>query len=535
MSREFSPSTSGAVVVTRELEAAPAPAHPAPAQAPLPPRRRSALDAVLEATDPKAPQRDADVFRHFLNEASAPAALEFWLSHAPAHQLTSREDVSQLIGRDIARIDALLNAQLNTILHNPQFQQLEASWRGLKYLVTTAETDETIKIRVLTASWRDLAKDVERAAEFDQTQLWKKVYDDEFGRPGGEPYGVLIGDYQIRHRPSTDHPYDDLGVLQSIAQVAAASFAPFVGGADPALFNLEGFGQLERSLNLTKTFETPEYLKWRAFRDSEDSRFVGLAAPRVLMRLPYETDTTRRDSFCFREEVEGPDSSRYLWGNAAYAFGAVLLRSFARSGWLADIRGVTRDEVGGGVVNNLPIHSFGTEKWGVAAKFSTDVIIGDHLEKELGDLGFIPLCHCKDTDWSVFYGNQSTQKPKVYELPAATTNARMSGMLQYMLCVSRFAHYLKVMARDKVGSFADPYTLESQLTQWINGYVADDPYASPAVKAKFPLRQAQVEVRENPRDPGNFRCTMHLMPHYQLDGLTASVKLTTEMAPARSG
>ncbi|MCI0365251.1 MAG: type VI secretion system contractile sheath large subunit [Phycisphaerales bacterium] len=491
------------------------------------------LDSVVAAT--ASHQSDARThLEAFLQESSGARALRMWAgSKAPAAGPRARDLWLQMLARDIAAIDAMLNQQLNAVLHHRRFQQLEASWRGLRYLVDQADADENVHIRMLSVSWQELTKDAERALEFDQSQLFRKVYTDEFDSPGGTPFGLLIGDYQIQHLPSPDHP-DDLGTVASIAQVAAAAFAPFIGGADPAMFGLENFSQFDRPMDLSRVFEQVEYVKWNALRQVEDARFVGMTLPHTLMRLPYADDNFRPDSFCFREEVEGPDQSKYLWGNAAYAFGAVVIRAFIDSGWLAEIRGVKRGEDGGGLVADLPSCSFGTDKAGIALKSSTDLIISDDLEKELNDLGFVPLSHCKDTPYCAFYGNQSIQKPKLYDQPAATMNSKISSMMQYILCASRIAHYLKVVAREKIGSFSEATDLEEYLKRWVHQYVTPDSEAPAKVKAQFPLREAQVRVRERPGSPGNYACEMHLLPHYQLDALTASVRLRTELAPARS-
>ena len=439
------------------------------------------------------------------------------------------------LNRQIAAIDALLCDQLNAILHHPGFQQLEASWRGLRYLVEQAESAEGVKIRVLSVSWKELARDAERAIEFDQSQLFRKVYSEEFDTPGGQPFGALIGDYQIHPRPAAEHPLDDVELLTAISHVAAAAFAPFVAGVDPSMFGLDEFGELERPRDLAKTFDEIEYLKWKALRDSEDARFVGLILPRVLMRLPYDDDPRRAVGFRFHEEVAGADRGKYLWGNAAYALAALLIRAFGQSGWLADIRGVQRGVEGGGLVPDLPVHCFSTDRTGIAPKSSTEVIVTDAQEQQLGELGFIALCHCQDSEHSALYSNPSIQKPKRYDRPAATMNARISAMLQYMFCVSRFAHYLKILARDKIGSFAEAAECESYLQQWLQKYVTPDADASPEVKAVYPLREAQVSVRAHPGRPGCYLCVAHLWPHFGLDELVASVRVTTELIPAAGG
>jgi type VI secretion system ImpC/EvpB family protein len=398
--------------------------------------------------------------------------------------------------------------------------------------VHQAPEGENIKIRVLGVSWKELVRDLERAIEFDQSQLFRKIYSDEFGTPGGEPYSILVGDYEIRHRPGPDHPTDDLSALANIASVAAAAFAPFITGADPALLDLGSFTELELPLDLARTFEQLEYIKWKSLRDREDSRFVGLTLPRVLMRLPYRDDNSRTDGFRFREDVSDPSRAQYLWGTAVYAFGAVVMRAFATYGWPAAIRGVQRGEVGGGLVTGLPVHSFGTDRHGTVSKSSTDAIVPDAREKELGELGFIPLCDCQDTELAAFYGNQSVQKPKTYDEVAATVNARMSAMLQYILCVARFAHYIKVMIRDKVGAFFGPADCEDYLRRWLMKYAMSNENAGPELKAKAPLREARVSVTERPDKPGTYRSVIQLRPHYQLDQMVTAVRLVTELAPS---
>jgi type VI secretion system protein ImpD len=497
------------------------------------PSGASPLDAVLEATR-LAPRPEVAPLDRFLDESSPWKSLHHWLGDdfdLKSPDLKLR--VAQKLSRDIVRIDAMLNKQVNAILHHETFQNLEASWRGLRYLIDQTPEDQNIKVRLLNVSWKELARDAERALEFDQSQLFKKVYGEEFGTPGGEPFSILIGDYDVRHRVSAEHPIDDLAVLISISQVAAAAFAPFIASAHPSLLDLESFADLERPLNLPRTFEQIEYLKWRSFRHTEDARFVGLTLPRLLFRLPYQPEGPNCLSFPFREDVEQPDRSGYLWGNAAFGFAAVVVRAFAETGWPASIRGVQRGVIGGGVVAGLPGHSFRTDSQGIAIRCSTDTIVTDFQEKELGELGFIPLCHCQDTDHAVFYGNQSVQMPPKFDELAATMNARLSSMLQYMLCVSRFAHYVKVISRDKVGSFKSAGDCEGYLRKWLTNFVTSNENASMEQKAKHPLREAQVKIREVPDKPGTYMCVVHLRPHFQLDQLVSSVKLVTELAPGR--
>jgi type VI secretion system ImpC/EvpB family protein len=492
------------------------------------------LDAIVAATRTDAKPSPA-ALEAFLHEPVPERAVARWLAlSGPGRLPRTAADLAGALSRDIARIDALLTRQANAVLHHPAFQKLEASWRGLHYLVEQVPEGEHIKVRVLNVSWKELTRDVERALEFDQSQLFRKVYSDEFGTPGGEPFGVLLGDYEVRPRPGPEHPTDDVGALLHLSAVAAAAFAPFVAAAHPSILGLDSFTELERRLNLPRTFEQPDYLKWRALRQTEDARFLGLVLPRVLVRLPYRDAATRVDGFRFREEVEAPDRSGYLWGSAVYAFGAVLARAFAESGWLADLRGARRGEPGGGVVAGLPVHAFATDAAGVAPKSSTDALVADAQEKELSDLGFMPLCHCPDTELAAFYGNPSVQRPPRYDRPAATANARLSAMLQYVLCVARFAHYLKVIARDKIGTFMGPQECEDYLRRWVLNYTVSNDEIDLETKAKYPLREADVQIREHPGKPGSYLGVFHLRPHFQLDQIVTAVRLATELAPGRT-
>ena len=503
----------------------------------------SLIQSLVEAVD--TTRLDASDVQHararleaFHGETSAWRALLQWVGPENARRdrdgRLDKNRFAALLGRDIARIDDLISRQVNALIHHPRFQKLEASWRGLHYLVHRVENSEAVKVRVLSVSWKELTRDLERAIEFDQSQLFRKVYSDEYGTPGGEPFGALLGDYEIQPRPSKEHPTDDLEALRMISGVAAAAFAPFIAGAHPSLLGLDDFGSLERSPNLSATFAQLEYLKWRSLRDHEDSRFVGLALPRVLMRLPYEDDGSRSDGFVFREEVAGPDRGKYLWGNAAYAFGAVLVRSFGESGWLADIRGVRRDVESGGLVTGLPVHSFNTDKPGIAVKSSTDVVVSDQQEQELSELGFLPLCDCTGTGYSAFYATHSVEKAKPYDDPAATRNSRLSSMLHYTLCVSLFAHYIKAAARDKVGAFTEASEVEDYLDRWLQGYVTSDGEAGSETKAELPLRAAEARVQEKPDKPGSYVCVARLWPHHELDDLSSTLRIKTELTPGRS-
>lgn len=434
-------------------------------------------------------------------------------------------DLEQTIAARIADIDQLITRQLNQVMHAPEFQTLEASWRGLHYLVQQSETGTMLKIKVLNASKDELRKDLERAAEFDQSALFKKIYEEEYGTFGGAPFGALIGDYEF-----TRHS-QDLALIEKVSNVAAAAHAPFIAAASPELFNLDSFTELGAPRDLAKIFESVDYAKWRSFRESEDSRYVALAMPHVLMRLPYGPDTVPVEGFNFKEDVDGKDHRKYLWANAAWAVGAKLTDAFAKYGWCAAIRGVE----GGGLVQGLPTHTFKTDEGEVALKCPTEIAVTDRREKELADLGFMPLVHCKGTDYAAFFSAQTAQKAKKYDSDAANANARLSAQLPYIMAVSRFAHYLKSMMRDKIGSFMSRSDCERFLNQWISNYVTPDDTASPATKAQFPLRDARIDVSEVPGKPGVYRAAAFLRPHFQLDELSVSLRLVAELPKSARG
>lgn len=443
----------------------------------------------------------------------------------------SRESVLLRVERLIAQIDEQVSDQVNAILHHPDFQRAEASWRGLSFLVEKAdvESESPILVRVLSVQWKELADDFEQALEFDQSQLFQKVYNEEFDMPGGIPFGVLLCDFEIEDRSSSGRGVDDLEVLRHLSQVAAAAFCPCILAVHPTFFGVRNFEHLSRGVNFERHFEGPEYFAWRSLREASDSRFVGLTLPRVLMREPYENDPFRDDGFVFEEEVAGPDARRYLWGTGVYSFGSVLIRAFADCGWLADIRGFLRGEETGGLVTDLPCPTFATDPENRVYLGSTDVLIPEDMERELGDQGFIPLCGLPGTRFSAFFGNQSIQKPKLEPDPAARRNAKMSSMLQYMFCSSRIAHYLKFRMLQKVGSFSDSKELQEDLSDWVFQYVAPDEEAPEEIKARYPLRDAEVQIKDSLEKPGTYDCIMRLSPHYQLDTVSATVELETKM------
>lgn len=507
----------GAANAAREPESAPA-------------LRELVVDLAFE---PAGPTRVA--LDDFLSEPDTGVALCLWFgTAAPLAPQPVRRRIRQAIDRDIARLDALISDQVNVILHHPTLQRLEASWRGVRYLVALAEGQGDIKIRILQLPWSELCRDLERAIEFDQSQLFSKVYSEEFGMPGGEPFGVLIGDYQIHHRRSREHPTDDIAALHGISGVAAAAFSPFILGCSPTFLGIDSFRELGQPIDLKAILRQPEYTRWRSFQDTDDARFVGMTLPRVLMRLPMRDDGSRVDGFRFREEVEDPARGDYLWGNAVYAFAALLIRAHSQSAWLAEIRGTPQDLIGGGIVDSLPVEWFETDKPGIAIRISTDVSISEFQERDLSDMGLIPLCKIKNTTMSAFYSNQSVQVPKAYTTVVASVNARLSAMLQYILCVSRFAHYIKVIGRDRIGSYATPEECERFLQTWIHQYCIGNDTASTEMKARYPLREGRIKVHERPGQPGVYACTAHLQPHFQLDDIVSSFKLVTELAPQRA-
>lgn len=469
----------------------------------------SLLDQIL-ANSRALDDAERDVQKDYLAE---------FIRHAVEPDQVTSKDTAATINSWIAKIDEKISAQLNEIMHNEKFQQLEGSWRGLHYLVHQSETGTSLKIRVLNVTKKELLKDLESAVEFDQSALFKKVYEEEYGQLGGAPFGLLIGDYEFSRHPG------DITLLRLISNVAASAHAPFISAAAPQLFNLTSFTELPNPRDLAKIFESAAHTSWRSFRDSEDSRYVALVMPRVLSRLPYGKDFKPVEEFDFEEFVDGRDHSKYLWMNAAWAYGARVTDAFSKYGWYAKTRGVE----GGGKVECLPVHTFNTDDGDVAMKCPTEISISDRREFELSNLGFLPVLHAKETDFAVFMGAQSTQKQKTYFDPLANANAELSVKINYLMCVSRFAHYLKVMARDKVGSMLEAAQCEKWLNDWIGNYVCDPNMAGDETKAKCPLSDATVEVREVAGKPGWYEAVAWLRPHFQLETLNASMRLVAEV------
>jgi type VI secretion system protein ImpC len=436
------------------------------------------------------------------------------------------KNVSRTIKAGIAAIDAVISKQLAAIMHHADFQKLEGTWRGLNYLVMNSETSAQLKLKVLNVSKRDLFKDLDRAVEFDQSQLFKKLYENEFGSPGGEPYGALIGDYEFENHP------EDIDMLTKVSNVAAAAFCPFIAAASSKLLGLDSYTELSKPRDLEKIFDSVEYTQWKSFRDSEDSRFVTLAMPRVLSRLPYGSNTKPVEEFNY-EEVELDKKGKakpvphdhYCWMNAAYVMGARLTDSFSKNGCCTAIRGAEN----GGKVEGLPAHIFTSDDGDPDLKCPTEIGITDRREAELSKLGFLPLCHYKNTDYSVFFGAQTCQKPKKYDRPAATANAAISARLPYIMATGRIAHYLKVIARDKIGSFMEVSDCSDWLNRWISNYICADPKPSPEMKAKYPLAEAKIEVREVPGAPGSYNAVAWLRPWLQMEELTTSLRMVARI------
>ncbi|MCP4408407.1 MAG: type VI secretion system contractile sheath large subunit [Gammaproteobacteria bacterium] len=432
------------------------------------------------------------------------------------------EDAVNTIKAIISQIDLKLTEQINLILHHEDVRQLEGSWRGLHYLVNNTETDEMLKLRVMNISKIELGKTLKKykGVAWDQSPLFKQIYEEEYGQLGGNPYGCLIGDYYFDHSPP------DVDLLGSISKISAAAHAPFVAGAAPSVMQMDSWQELTNPRDLEKIFSTPDYASWRSLRESEDSRYIGLIMPRFLARLPYGEKTDPVEGFDFEEETEAGDSNKYCWANSAYAMAVNINRAFKLFGWCSRIRGVES----GGAVEGLPVHAFPTDDGGVDMKCPTEIAISDRREAELAKVGFMPLIHRKNTDVAAFIGAQSLQKPAKYDDPDATANANLSARLPYLFASCRFAHYLKCIVRDKIGSFKEREDMQKWLQRWITQYVDGDPaHSSEETKARKPLAAAEVVVDEVEGNPGYYTSKFYLRPHYQLEGLTVSLRLVTKL------
>lgn len=475
----------------------------------------SILDSMLAAM-PKVVERDeaTDMVKNLINVAMQGT-------------LTWDRSCTNTIRKAIAAVDQKMSVQLAEVMKHPDFQKLEGSWRGLHHLVMNSETSKQLKLRMLNVTKREVFKDLDKAIEFDQSVLFKKLYEDEFGMPGGEPFGALVGDFEF-----TNHP-EDIDLLEKMSGVCAAAHCPFVSAADPALFGMESWQDLMKPRDIEKIFMGARYTKWNSFRDSEDSRYVTLVMPRVLARLPYGAATKPIEEFEYEEFELDPVSGdskpathdQYCWMNAAYVMGTNMTRAFAETNWCTAIRGAEN----GGVVEGLPVHNFMSDDGDVASKCPTEIGITDRREAELSKEGFLPLCHYKNTDYSVFFGAQTAQRPKKYDKPDATANAAISARLPYIMASSRIAHFLKCIARDKIGSFMERSDMEDFLKRWISQYVLDDPKASSEMKAKYPLAAADIRVEEIPGAPGSYNAVALMKPWLQLEELTTSLRMVAKL------
>jgi type VI secretion system protein ImpD len=447
-----------------------------------------------------------------------------------------REDVIAALDRDIAALDDLIGRQLDAILHAPRFQKVESAWRGVAYLAeNSGEREENVIIRLLDARWDELCRDFDRTGDFEQTQLFDKLYNQEFGMPGGRPFGLLIVDELVCHRRIEGRTTDDVGGLRLLSQVAAASFVPAIVGAHPSLLGLDEFSQLGQPIDLAAVFRTTEYQRWLSFQETEEARYIGVVLPSILLRPPYDDDGVRNDRFRYREGADGMQHGDYLWGNGAYAFASVVIRAYRNYGWFADIRGARIDEDDGGMVTGLPAPAFPADRWPAARRRPVEAELPDGQEQVLSELGFIALSPCRNSPHLLFLGNQSVHRQEAYRGPAGV-NARLGTMLQYILCVCRFSHYVKVIARDRLGGFTTAEQLETYLGNWLRGYSIGNDDASAEQKARYPLRASSVQIKDVVGKPGALSCIFHLQPHFQLDQMVSGLRLQTELnAPLAGG
>jgi type VI secretion system protein ImpC len=472
----------------------------------------SLLDKAIAATKQTEPDKVKELLSALTNNALKGS-------------ITFDRNIIKTLNNTIGSIDKLLSTQLAEIMHDESFSKLEGSWRGIQHLVNNSSTSNELKIKVINISKKELNKDFEKCGEFDQSQLFKKIYESEFGMPGGEPYGTLLGDYEFSNHPA------DISLLQDISGVAASAFCPFISAADHSLFGFNNWTDLSKPRDLEKIFDSAEYIQWNAFRNSEDSRFVSLTMPRVLARLPYGNNTNPIDEFRYEETLEYSDNptelkhNHYCWMNACYAIGERLTNAFSEYGWCTAIRGAE----GGGKVDNLPVHVYKSSSGDTEIKCPTEVGITDRREAELSKLGFLPLSHYKNTDYAVLFGAETTQKAKKYDTPEATSNAAISARLPYLMATARFAHYLKVMARDKVGSFMETEDVEAWLNRWILQYVNANPQSKQELKSKYPLAEAKIKVEPIPGKPGSYQAVAWLRPWLQLEELTTSMRLVAQI------
>jgi len=470
-------------------------------------------------------------FQQFLDNTNDKDSLRYCIEElVPAHKYHHAQSVKLALLNAVAQIDEQINTQVNEIIHHPKLQKLEASWRGLWLLVRQANSSQNIKVKMLNIKWAEVVKDISKAMEFDQSQLFNKIYSEEYGIAGGQPFGTIIGDYEVSHKISKKHRYDDLATLAGLSHIAAASFSPIILNASSELFGIDDFAGLGAPIDFEKMFRSTDYIGWHTLRKSIDTRFIGLTLPKTLMRLPYRTTPGSHKGLYFHEKS---DSQSPLWGNACYAFAGVLLREFASVGWFGHIRGVPRDLNAGGLVKEFPIAQFNVDDCDFSFKPITDVIITDNAEKIISQQGFIPLCQGYLSPFATFYNNQSLHNAEQGKSLYTDTNAKLSAMLQHVLCGCRISHYIKLMVRDKVGSFASAEDCEIQISRWLRDYTTGSENLDWDEQAKYPLKSANVRIKEHPSKPGVYLSVIQLQPHYQLDQMVSELELVTELATFR--
>jgi type VI secretion system protein ImpD len=483
---------------------------------------RSAIFRTLGEREPDYRRLDA-----FLSAEDEAAALSLWFGPEVA-ATTSLDRLRRLADRDIAEIDAALNRFANSVLHHPRFQALESAWRSVLWLVNTLGADMMTGVRVLDARWSELARDLERAPEFDQSFLFDQIYNQEFGMPGGVPFSMMVGLYEVQHRPSRNHPTDDVTVMRHLSAVAAAAFCPIVMGVAPAMFGVDSFVDLDVRQSLAPTFRLPEYNRFQSFQQTPDSRFIGLVAPRILLRRAYRHRAAGDCGFRFEEDVSGTGEADQLWAPGAVGLANICLRAFNENRWLAAIRGTVQDQVTAGVMAGLPIADFETDAPETALRSSIEVNVSETLEREMADAGFIPIRRCKDTPHVAIYSMPTVHKPRgAYFSEIARVNEQLGSMLNYILCVARFAHYIKIIARNWIGSYKTAEECEKRLQRWLNGFCSGGDQLSYEMKARYPLQEGRIRVRDVPAKPGSYECTVALKPHFQLDQAVSEFQLVT--------
>lgn len=493
--------------------------------------REPLLSGDTTASPQRAHPELVGKLRQFLDSTADNDTLRLWLGEAQLAELAKLpvKRCLEQIQRDIAQLDRMINRQLNAVLHHPDFQRLEASWRGLQYLAESKDRYSTpttqLELKVLNVRWRELRNDLDNGEEIEQSQLFKKVYDECFGQAGGDPFTAIVADFDIRPNLTKDHPVDDLAIVRGLAQIGAAAFCPVILNAHPAMFGLNDYSELRHSINIDVMHNTLEYLSWKKFRESPDSRFVAMCMPRMLMRKPYRG----RGSSPFPFEEIVADKSDYLWGSASFGLGEVLIRAACEGGWFANLRGVKPGYNAGGLVTGCAHDEFNTESPGLALKPLTEIVLSETFERELARAGFLGLCSCRDIPAAAYYSSVSVQKPADYDTEDASQSSKLSSLLNQILCVSRFAHYIKCIARDKIGSGVEREKLEHYLRNWLADYMTPDTDASERIRSEKPLREGQVRVISLPGRPGEYSCIIELAPHYELDDILASMQFRTRL------